>query len=178
MRKRKNRGTGVYAYLHKLGLLDSGSDEELSIARETYWKQYKANWIKAKRKQTNITVFLSDKELRIVKIAAKANKRSNTRYLKEAALAYAQMLYLVPDSRFYLQITGIMDSIIALLKSVLHTGITDFGKTRQSFEEFLILEEQLRKILKEPSQLDSEWFKELIKDEAKKEYILKLIQAA
>lgn len=174
--KRKNKQSGVYAYLNTLGLLENGSEVELSIARKEYWKKYQANWIRTKRKQAHLTVYFNNKEFRIIKNAARNNKRSNTRYIKEAALAYARNIYLVPDLRFYMELSGTMTSIVSMLKAMLNLGTTEFKRTRQLFDEFLIHETRLKAILKEPIIADEIWLKELLNDDTKKEYLLTLIK--
>ena len=78
--------------------LKEGNEKKIILARKQYWRIYKANWRKQKRKEhKEFTVSFTNKELHVVTLAAKKHNRSNTRFIKEAALAYCTNKILVPD---------------------------------------------------------------------------------
>jgi len=78
--------------------LAQGSEDAIAQARKAYWKAYRAQWRKNKRKAEKVfAVSLTKAEQHLINNAARTHKRSRTRFLKEAAMAYINQRYLVPD---------------------------------------------------------------------------------
>lgn len=94
----KKNKSGIYQYLIQSGLFNTGSHDEIENAKKEYWRKYKADWRKQKRRQVNeITVSFTDQELRLITVEAKKNSFSPTRFIKEAAIAYMSEKHVVPD---------------------------------------------------------------------------------
>ena len=78
--------------------MESGTAAELKEARKAYWRKYKAQWRRRKRKeQKEYTVSFTPAEMRILEKASTAYHRSCTRFIKESTLAYAQQQMVIPD---------------------------------------------------------------------------------
>ena len=90
---------GLYAYLKSRNLI--GADEAiLAVAKQTYWAVYRRNWRKVQRSKTRqFTVPFTANEYTVVSTAAKAHKRSITRFIRESCIGYIERKYLVPDVR-------------------------------------------------------------------------------
>lgn len=86
----------IYEYLEPI--LETGSEEDIARARREYWRKYKAEWRKQKRREVKeFAVVYTAKELIVVNHAAKKHRISITKYIKESALAYANNRFLVVD---------------------------------------------------------------------------------
>lgn len=91
MGKRKNHTNKLAEYLAISGLPEAE-------ARKVYWKNYKANWRRKRRKeQKEFTISFDPKELRLIAEDAKRHHRSITRFIKKASLSYCTQQFLVPD---------------------------------------------------------------------------------
>jgi uncharacterized protein (DUF1778 family) len=78
-------------------------------ARKAYWRAYKAQWRRKKRKEhKEYTISYSPHELYIITQAAKAHKRSVTSFIKNAALAYTTKKFLVPDADAVAQVRELL----------------------------------------------------------------------
>lgn len=84
-------------YLAKLGVLDQ-SDEQIKNAKKDYRLLYRREHKKLQRqRRKEFQVTFSLDEFRIVQSASKTHHRSVTRLIHDAALAYLEQRYLVPD---------------------------------------------------------------------------------
>ncbi len=102
MSKRNNHTNTLAEYLATSGLPEAD-------ARKIYWKNYKANWRRKRRKeQKEFTVSFDSKEFRIIAEGAKCHHRSITRFIKEASLAYCNQQFLLPDPDAVNQIRQIL----------------------------------------------------------------------
>lgn len=96
MKRAIKKQSGLYAFLEPY--LAQGSEEAIAKARKAYWKEYRAKWRKNKRKVEQVfAVSFTKSELHIINKAARTHKRSRTRFIKEAVMAYINQQYLVPD---------------------------------------------------------------------------------
>ncbi len=79
-------------------VLSSGTEVDIAAARKQYRRNQQAQWVKVKRqKNRHFLIYFSHQQLQIIARAAKAHNRSKTKYISEAALAYAEQIFLVPD---------------------------------------------------------------------------------
>ncbi len=87
--------SAYYKYLDPF--LEKGNDAE--IKKKAEWRRkYKAEWRKSSRKENKeITVAWSKNEMSILKTESKKHKLSNTKFIKQAAMAYIEKRYIVPD---------------------------------------------------------------------------------
>jgi predicted DNA-binding ArsR family transcriptional regulator len=91
------QNTGVKAYLDSIGILQNGTQEDISKAKKEYWKQYDKLYKRKKRKQKReFLISLNSKELALVVEAAKEKGMRVTEFMREAALAEMQKAYVIP----------------------------------------------------------------------------------
>ena len=96
MKRAKKKG--IYDYLYSIKVLESGTDEDISLARKKYWREYKASWRRKKRKEEKeLTTSWTADEITELTNAAKKHKVSKTKFIKTSTLAYINKRYIVPD---------------------------------------------------------------------------------
>ena len=93
-------GTPLWKYLEACGVLENGTDEEIKAAKRKYRKIYLHHFKQKQRKvRPGFTVMLSKENGHYdnISLAAKKHSLAITAYLREAALAYTNQYYIVPD---------------------------------------------------------------------------------
>lgn len=96
--KFRNPNNNIYKFLEPV--LESGSPEEIKAARKEYWRKYKSDWRKRKRKQMKeYTIAVTGAEYKLLFESAKLHHMSITKYLKMSSLAYSGNKFLVPDQQ-------------------------------------------------------------------------------
>lgn len=119
--KRIKHTSGLYAYLHNIGVLDTGTEEQIAAARKAYWKNYKTQWIRQQRSKTSsYTILLTTEELQFIKTRAKQYKTPITPFLKLAAFSYLNQCFAVPDVlaiRKMIQLLGLTYNSIEEMKA-------------------------------------------------------------
>jgi hypothetical protein len=124
-------------------LLKSGLPEEIAAARKTYWRIYKANWRKQRRKeQKEYAISFDRKELNIVAAAAHKHKRCITKFIKEAVLAYCASKFLIVDVPTH-------NKVIELLA-------LNYNALQQLSDDAVISEEQGMALLQRSSEMEME----------------------
>jgi len=110
--------SGVYTFLEASGILEHGTPEGIQQARRQYWNAIKNANKKDKRKREHaFTVSFTDAELGIIAQSARWHNMSRTKFIKQAALAYVQKKYLVPDSGTLKQIQVLLAQNYAALQT-------------------------------------------------------------
>src|SRR5665213_878919 len=85
-------------YLDSIKVLESGTDEEITLARKKYWREYKVTWRRKKRKEEKeLTTSWTPDELIEITKEARRHKVSKTKFIKTCTLAYINKRYIVPD---------------------------------------------------------------------------------
>ncbi|MEL6675624.1 MAG: hypothetical protein AAFR61_25675 [Bacteroidota bacterium] len=98
MSKPIRRGTGLWAYLEKSGVLESGSEEAIAAVKKEYRRFYQREYRKQKRKERpEVTITLDKPDWFKLTHAAQRHHDSLAGFIKGSALAYLDETYLVPD---------------------------------------------------------------------------------
>jgi uncharacterized protein (DUF1778 family) len=98
MKRKLKVSSGLYSYLHASGVLNTGNENAIALARKEYWRNYKKVWRKEKRKkEKEITISLNTEELKVITQSAKIHQRNVTAFIKESAFAYINKRYIVPS---------------------------------------------------------------------------------
>jgi len=122
MKRKADTDCGVYRYLEMSGVLDTGTGEEIAEKRKEYWRERKRLWKQEKRrKETEFRIYLAEDELEVIGKAAKAQGMSRTRYLKDAALAYADKKFLVVNRESVNHIRQLLALNYSLLQDISET---------------------------------------------------------
>ena len=100
-------------------ILSSGTDVDIAQAKKDFLRRYKAAWRKNYRKQKHsFTIALTDKEEAVIAKNAQIHKRSRTAFIKEAALAYTKLAFLVPNSQELDEIRAVLAGLYAVLEKI------------------------------------------------------------
>lgn len=90
----------LWKYLEARGVLENGTDEQIIAAKRQYRKNYLHHFKQRQRKvKPGFTVMLSKEngQYDSISLAAKKHSLAITAYLRDAALAYTNQYYIVPD---------------------------------------------------------------------------------
>jgi hypothetical protein len=91
MKKGSKKNTGVYAFLDTSRLLENGTGEEIEKTKKEYWKEYRREYNKIKRKENkSFQILFNFKEAKIIARQAGRYQKSEPNYIKQAALADKQ----------------------------------------------------------------------------------------
>lgn len=115
MRKIRHN-SGMWKYLDEIGVLDSGSEEEIQAARKTYKKKYIREYKQRQRREKKeFTVLLKREEYGKLSPEAKRHKLTVARFIKTAALAYIGKIYIVPDRE---KVASIEQTLLQILGEI------------------------------------------------------------
>lgn len=145
----------VYQYLESIGILEQGTEEEISAAKKHYWATYKAAWRKAKRStETEFITSWTDDELQILDNAAKRHHISRTRFIKQATLAYINSIFIVPDSKAVRNIAQLIGLTLNSLQELIDSENISTAEGKQAIEHFYSLEHTILSTLHNPKSLE------------------------
>lgn len=166
----------LYQYLESLGILEQGTEEEISAAKKQYWATYKAAWRKAKRSaETEFITSWNDDELKILDDAAKRHHTSRTRFIKQATLAYIDSVYIVPDSKAVRSIAQLIGLALNSLQELIESDSVSMAKGKQAIDHFYSLEHSILSTLHNPKSLEQHITELLSEHPNAKEKILSII---
>lgn len=118
---RKKRKGSVWEYLEQTGVLASGSDADILKAKQEYRRKYFTAY-KRKQRESKIefTVVLdkSNGEFDVISKGAKHHKQSVSSFLKQAAFAYQQNRFIVPDAYQLARMEQMLSSCLNEIKVV------------------------------------------------------------
>lgn len=157
--KKKNtyRNSEVYRYLKCNGFLDK-SAEEIANAKKQYWKQYKRNWRKAKRgRNKSITLLFDKQEYAELKVKAIEHKRSVTKYIKEAAIAYSRNQYVVMDIRQVMEIKELLTLNYNFLQKRFNEMRLPFKEGLETIERYRRLENKVLQVMFHPQKVADDY---------------------
>ncbi|MBS1612345.1 MAG: hypothetical protein JST49_05945 [Bacteroidetes bacterium] len=94
---RIKRKSALYRYLESTGALDKGADA-IRLAKRQYYLDYKREYMRAHRKERKEYRFVCNgAEAMTIAQAAKEHAMPQSRFVKQAVLAYIAKVYLVKD---------------------------------------------------------------------------------
>ncbi len=146
--------SGVYAYLHSTKVLETGSDQDIAVARKAYWNEYKARWRQRHRKaQKQITISLTASEATEMTQATKKHKRSLTRFIKESCLANIRKQYLAPDPLALATIRQLLAMNYNALQKLFDENRVPFEAGRALLSQMAALEQKVIEELYNPKEI-------------------------
>jgi len=152
---------GIYQFLEASGILESGTDEAIKEAREKYWKIYKANWRREKRREEKeLTTSWGKDELKTLSEAARKHKISKTQFIKQATLAYINKAYIAPDRDAVLRIVQLLAMTYNTVEELKDENAISLQTGTAILKTIGDLEREVRVALHSPKTLE-----QLIRDE-------------
>jgi hypothetical protein len=150
--------SGVYASLEASGILEHGTPEGIQEARRQYWNAIKNANKKEKRKREHaFTISFTDAELGMVEQSARWHSMSRTRFIKQAALAYVQKKYLVPDSETLRQIQALLSQNYAALQTAYQEDALPYTIGIRLLHKMADLEQEILAQLTNPKTVCSDY---------------------
>ena len=125
------RNTKQRQWLQENGYLN-GSSELLTEGKAEWKRKYQREYQKARRKRMKyVVVSLTDEEADQLRNQAKEHHQTLTTYLREAALAYDQNRYLIPDNEQLIQLQEELAFIRYNLDDIKTMASRSFGSEKE-----------------------------------------------
>lgn len=176
MKSGKPISQNVYQYLESRGLLEQGTEEEITAAKKQYWATYKTAWRKAKRSiETEFITSWNDDELQILHDAAKRHHTSRTRFIKQATLAYINSTYIVPDGKAVRAIAQLIGLTLNTLKELIDSENISPEERRMAIDRFYALEHNFLSTLHNPKPIEEHVLELISTHPNAKEQILSIL---
>lgn len=155
--KHLKKNSALYAYLKKIGVLETNDEVIIAHAKRLYWKEYKKQFAKNKRRQQKaITVFMNKQEYKTISEVAHKHKRSVTAYIKESSLCYAQQRFLVPDILAIYEIKEALQIHHVSIQGFFENGLLPYAISRLILLKLEELERTILNKLVEPKIVNSD----------------------
>jgi hypothetical protein len=149
-RKNCRKTSALYTAIQSA--LETGDEQIILKAKKDYLRNYKSSKRRASRKvNKEVTIALSPTELPIIEQAAQHHHRSRAKYVKEACLAYANNIYLIPNEQEVRNIKQLLTKMYTILQDFTEAGALPSATT--ILEEFHSLELQVIDLLVNPQNL-------------------------
>ena len=180
----KTNKSEMWLYLDALGVLATGSEEEIKAAKKVYRKNYLLKYKQRQRStKPEFTVPLSkDKgEYSIIYAEAKRHSMTIGAFLKTAALAYINKTYVVPDRLQLAELEQLLAGCLNEIQNIVRKKERFYWDREQKYEaiekRIEKLERSIDGILKQPSTLEELVIKEIEKKPTLREQLLFLLNA-
>lgn len=153
MKRAKKKG--IYDYLDSIKVLETGTDEEIALARKTYWKSYKTEWRRKKRKEEKeLTTSWTADELTELINAAKKHKVSKTKFIKISTLAYIDKRYIGTDQIEVRRIAQLLAVTYNSILEMLDENVLELQTGKIILEKIFDLERQVLVSLHNPKTIE------------------------
>jgi hypothetical protein len=143
----------LYQYL--LPYIEKGaSEEDLQLHKEQFQKQQRAEWQRNKRAaERQFTISLTKEEVRMIDRAAKGHKKSKTKFIKQASLAYCAKSFLVLDECLLRNIDETLKMNYALLQQLMEEQNFSDKMKEDTLEKLEHLTETLLNTIERPKEV-------------------------
>ena len=147
--RRLPKNGGMWEYLNQVGVLENGTDSEIKAAKKAYRKIYFRGYKREQRIQKpEYTIHFSKDNGEFEKIlkGAKRNKLSVPAFVKQAALAYLDQAFLVPNRDEIVHLEQLLSNCLNEIQTIVRfKGRFDFRR-----------EEKMEKIEKRIEKLEED----------------------
>src|ERR1019366_2635342 len=146
---------GIYDYLDSIKILESGTDEDITLARKKYWREYKAAWRRNKRKnEKELTTSWAADELAELTKEARRHKISKTKFIKTSTLAYIDKRYIVPDQIEVRRIAQLLSITYNTIREMMDENALHLQTGKIILEKIFDLERQVLVSLHNPKTIE------------------------
>lgn len=177
MKRAIKKGSSLYQYLDSINILETGSSDQIMLAKKSYWRAYKASWRKKNRKKlVGFTPYFNSSEVEILSEAATRHKRSRTKLIKECAFAYLDRRYLIPDVLQIRRIIKLLEMNYNTIQEMLESNLIPIETGKTLLEKLGTLEQMVRVELHNPKTLQQLLVDTIKKDQQQKDEFIKLLE--
>ena len=153
MKRAKKKG--IYDYLESIKVLESGTDEDITLARKNYWREYKATWRRNKRKEEKeLTTSWTADELTELTNEARRHKLKKTKFIKTSTLAYINKRYVVPDQIEVRRIAQLLSVTYNSIREMMDENTLHLQTGKIILEKIFDLERQVLVSLHNPRTIE------------------------
>jgi len=142
-------------YLDQNGVLEHGDDLAIKAAKKAYRKSYQRAYKRHQRSQRKeYQIQLSKEENKRICEQAKKHQLSSSKFIKNAALAYLQNEYLVPDNERIAQLEYLLSVAYSSIRQVAEKSPQlshDYEQLSKTIER---LEREVTQALRHPPSLE------------------------
>ena len=145
--------SGMWAYLNELGILENGSDAQITIAKKAFRKEYFVNYKRNYRtKNSAFTINFSNEnsDYQRIKQAAKSHKMTITGFIRASVLAYLNQSFILPDRDTVARLEQTLSQCLNEIQSIVRP------KEKYSWErerKFELIEKRIEKLEAEINQI-------------------------
>ena len=148
MKLRLKQKGSMYEYLDSSGVLATNDRKAIEACKQEYYREYKKRWRNERRKiEKEFTVGFNPSELKLIIKAAKEYKRSNSRFIKDAVLAYIN-LRPVPDIEATNEIKQHLIATNEMIRKLLDNQIVPRAVGKYLLVQMNYLEKEIMRRLK------------------------------
>lgn len=134
--------------------LEKGNEVEISQARADYRRKYKADWRRNRRKQVKeITTVWNDEEFKILQTEVKRHKGSNSRFIKQATIAYINKQYLPVHKAEINKVIQLIALVYNSIEEMKEEEKITHGESKRLKEQIDQLEHDIRVLLFSPKPI-------------------------
>ncbi len=179
MKKRKSdTKSSIYAFLKSSGVLENGSHDEIQKVRKEYWREYKSRWRRNKRRiEKEISISLTQDEMKYIGEQAKRHKQSRTKFIKQACFAYINNSFIVPDVKEVKMISQKLSMIYNSIQEMAEENTIEFKSGRIILENIYKLEREILPVLYHPKSLEVLIKEHIDKNARNKDSIIEFINS-
>ncbi len=156
--KKVRRNSGMWLYLENLGVLSSGSDEQIKQAKLAYRKIYYRNHKRQKRKEgLEVLICLNKLERSHLEREAKRHGQKLPTFIREATLSYIRQVYMVVDRKVVAHIQQLLFQTVHEIQVIAKqkhwfTNPSKFEKLEQIIEK---LDNEIIQALTKPKVVET-----------------------
>lgn len=180
---KKSRKQGLWQYLESIeGLLETGDQNAINLAKKAYRKQYMASYKRGQRQNMSefyVSLVKGSSDHDTISKGAKSYNMSIPAFIRQSALCYLQKKYLVPNKMQMMQIEQLLGECLNEIQTIARR------KERFSFDRELKLEEiekriermekELSEYLREPLPFEEYVKRSIAKDPMVKNQLLSIL---
>lgn len=155
---KQRKGTNLYEYLERKGVLETGDEKLIQEARREYYRLYQKRYKRFRRStQPEYSIYINPNEAETIGEASRKHGLSISRFIKEAALSYTKQVYLVPDPIRIGRIEQMLSHILNEIRLIAETdkdwrsNETNYPKIQKIIIE---LESEFSKTIRLPPRID------------------------
>lgn len=149
--------TGLFQYLESLGILETGTEEEIAEAKKAYRKNYLLDYKRKQRaRQPEFNVHFSNENGDFYKVKKGAEKHhcTITTFIHDATLFYIEQKFIVPDKLQVLQIEQMIADCLNEIQTITKYRERyhyERDQKLESIEKLIVrLEQQIDNVFRHP----------------------------
>jgi hypothetical protein len=177
-RRRLNSKSNLYSHLKSSGVLENGTHDEIQKVKNDYWREYKRNWRKNKRKfGKEITISFTKVEFKEISTESKRHKLNRTNFIKQACFAYLNQSFIVPDAKETKRIAQHLSMTYNSIQGLIEENKTDFNTGKLILEAIYKLEREVLPVLNNPKSLEASIKENILRNPKNKTSLIKFINS-